>query len=66
MNMNEIKAIATKLGIKSGRMKKAELVRAIQIEEGNYDCFGTVRFHECTEEGCLWRTDCKKEAPKVR
>ncbi len=61
MKMQDIKAIAADMGIKAGRIKKADLIRAIQVEEGNYDCFGSERIQSCAEQGCLWREDCVKE-----
>ena len=39
--MKEIRDIARQLGIRPTRMEKAELIRAIQRAEGNFDCFGT-------------------------
>ncbi len=58
MNMQEIKSIAKKLGVKSGVMKKAELVKAIQSAEGNEACFDTGRSGECGQMACLWKEDC--------
>jgi len=62
MNMNEVKAIASERGVKPGRLKKGELVRAIQAAEGNNTCFASERAESCGEESCLWREDCQKEA----
>jgi hypothetical protein len=41
MKLDEIKEIAKKYNIKAGKMKKADLVRAIQQAEGNEVCFET-------------------------
>jgi hypothetical protein len=57
-NMKEIRDIARQLGIRSTRMEKADLIRAIQRAEGNFDCFGTATGEECDQEECLWRDDC--------
>ena len=57
-NMKEIRDIARQLGIRSTRMEKAELIRAIQRTEGNFDCFGTAAEEECSQEECLWREEC--------
>lgn len=65
MNMNQIKAIAAKFDIKPGRMKKVELVRAIQLAEGNPQCFGTDRILDCPELDCCWREDCAAEFAKI-
>ena len=56
--MREIREIARQLGIRSTRMEKAELIRAIQRAEGNLDCFGTAAGEECSQEECLWREEC--------
>jgi len=58
MEMKEIHAIAKKCGIPAGRMKKAEIIRAIQRAEGNFDCYGTATEEVCDQEGCRWREDC--------
>lgn len=58
MKLEEIKAIAKQHGIKVGKLKKTELVWAIQASEGNDACFETGQASECGQEGCLWRADC--------
>jgi len=58
MKIGEIKEIAKQRGIVSGRMKKAELVRAIQQTEKNDPCFETGISVTCGQESCLWREDC--------
>lgn len=58
MKLQEIKAIAKENGIKAGNLKKAELIRAIQRAEGNFDCFGTAMAGICDQMNCLWREDC--------
>jgi hypothetical protein len=61
MKLDEIKKIAARSGIKSGTMKKMEIIRAIQRAENNFDCYGTARIESCNELDCLWRTDCLRE-----
>jgi hypothetical protein len=61
-SMKEIRAMARELGVRSARMEKAELIRAIQRAEGNFDCYGTATEEECDQEECLWREDCFKES----
>lgn len=58
MNMQEIKALAKKRGVKSGTLKKVELVQALQISEGNVPCFGTGKSADCGQSECLWKADC--------
>jgi len=58
MNMKDIKEIAVDRGVKSGKLKKAELVRAIQKAENNPECFSIGVLDRCVEYDCLWRGDC--------
>jgi hypothetical protein len=58
MKLEEVKEIAKKHNIKAGKLKKADLVRAIQLAEQNDPCFETGIASECGQEECLWRTDC--------
>lgn len=58
MRLEEIKAIAKKMDIKPGKVKKAELIKTIQRSEGNFDCFGTPFSGECDQPGCTWKEDC--------
>jgi len=58
MNVKEVTAIAKSMGLKIGKLRKAELINSIQTAEGNIRCFGTERVQYCGEEGCLWRDDC--------
>lgn len=58
MKLEDIKEIAKQHGIKVGKLKKAELVRAIQLAEGNEVCFETGQAAVCGQAECLWRTDC--------
>lgn len=58
MKMTDIQKKAKAMGIKPGKMKKAELIRTIQSEEGNYSCFLTEDSAQCSQESCCWRDDC--------
>ena len=58
MKLEEIKEIAKQHDIKAGKMKKAELVRAIQLAEQNAPCFETGQASVCGQAECLWRSDC--------
>lgn len=57
MNMAEIKEMAIQYDIKPGKMKKGDLVRAIQTKEGNSPCFQTATDF-CDQTTCLWKSDC--------
>lgn len=58
MKLQDIKEIAKNKGIKDLKLKKAELIKAIQRSEGNVDCFGSANLNGCEQEECLWREDC--------
>lgn len=58
MKLDEIREIAKQHNIKPGKMKKADLVRAIQQAEGNQACFETGKAETCGQADCLWREDC--------
>ncbi len=58
MKMQEIKKMATTMGIKPGKMKKAELIRIIQSTEGNSPCFQENQSGSCVQMDCCWRDDC--------
>lgn len=58
MKLEEIKEIAKQHNIKVGKLKKAELIRAIQLAEGNEVCFESGKSAECGQLSCLWRIDC--------
>jgi len=58
MKLEEIKEIAKQHNIKAGKMKKADLVRAIQQAENNEVCFETGVADNCGQDACLWREVC--------
>ena len=57
MKMAKVREKAKAIGLKAGKMKKADLIRAVQKAEGNVPCFGTAQ-GECDQLGCCWRDDC--------
>lgn len=59
MKLDEIREIARQHNIKAGKMRKADLVRAIQQAEGNQVCFDTGKVDTCGQDACLWREDCQ-------
>lgn len=58
MKLEAIKEIARQHNIKAGKLKKADLVRAIQEAEQNEVCFETGMAHNCGQDACLWREVC--------
>lgn len=59
MKVAEVREIAAQRGMAAGRMKKVDLIRAIQKTEGNEACFETGKAGECGQAECLWRADCE-------
>jgi hypothetical protein len=62
MTIQEVRSIAKTLGIKTARMSKADIIRAIQAAEGNFDCYGSPADGYCDQEDCIWREDCLTSA----
>ena len=58
MILKDLKAKARGLGVKNhSRLKKDDLIRAIQEKEGNAPCYQTI--YDCWQFDCLWRSDCQ-------
>lgn len=71
MNIKEIVSIAKSRGIQPGKIKpgklnKTSLIRTIQLEEGNFDCYGTAYNGECDQLQCGWRADCLGQIRRVK
>jgi hypothetical protein len=64
MKMEEIRSIAKSHRIKPDHLSKAELIKTIQSDEGNFDCFATAYSGECDQVNCIWREDCFAAALK--
>lgn len=65
MQMQEIRSKAKSFGIKTTtKQTKVDLVRSIQVAEGNFSCFATAVSGDCDQTGCLWREDCFAAAKK--
>ena len=59
MGMPEIRIKAKALGLKTGKIKKVELIHAIQLAEGCMPCFGKSD-GRCSYVDCCFMTDCFK------
>ncbi len=58
MTVTEIRGRARDLGVKSySRLRRDELIWAIQRAEGNVDCYR--RIANCGVMDCCWRGDCQ-------
>jgi len=58
MKINDIRRMAKAMNINTYKMKKLDMIRAIQRVENNLECFGTERINYCNEDDCLWKNDC--------
>ncbi len=57
MTMNQIIEKARILAVKNySRLRKTDLIRAIQEKEGNSPCYQAIS--GCQEQDCLWRPGC--------
>lgn len=58
MKLQDVRTIAKNQEIKIGGASKSELIKKIQMHEGNFDCYGTASLGICDRADCLWREDC--------
>jgi hypothetical protein len=58
-SLTEIREYAKSVGIFSAHkyQNMEDLIRTIQVAEGNYDCFK--RAPDCKDSDCRWLEDCK-------
>jgi len=66
MDFKEIRKQAKNMGINLFQKNKMEIIRSIQREENNIDCYGRPRVEFCQEQACLWRNDCLSLNEKMR
>ena len=65
MNMQDIRERAKDFGIKTARMSKVNLIKEIQLSEGNFSCFASAVDGVCDQTACLWREECFSAAKKM-
>ncbi|GMR08891.1 MAG: SAP domain-containing protein [Gammaproteobacteria bacterium] len=65
MQVQAVRELARDRGIKPGKLNKLNLIRVIQVSEGNFDCFATAKSGYCDQQDCLWRDDCFSAARKL-
>ena len=65
MKLQEIREIAKGHGIKAIGNDKQQMIKQIQIAEGNFDCFATAADGFCDQLDCAWRDDCLKLSLKA-
>ncbi len=61
MVLTEVKKMAKANGVKLRKLKKADLIKAIQEAEGNDPCFKADFSPHCTLTECLWHPDCVRK-----
>ena len=60
MKIEEVRQRAYSVGLQGiSRMRKADLIRAVQRQEGNQPCYGASWRMECESHECCWREDCQ-------
>jgi hypothetical protein len=59
MTIYDIRVIAENMGIDPRKLNKTDLIRLIQLKEGNTPCYKTAVAY-CDQKDCLWRSDCLK------
>jgi len=57
MKYHEVQKMASKYGIKSVGKTKVNLIREIQVAEGNFGCFGTATDY-CDQLNCCFYAIC--------
>ncbi|MGB4358812.1 MAG: hypothetical protein WBJ19_00155 [Rhodoferax sp.] len=62
MNMKTIRQLAKTLQVETGQLSKTDLIKKIQLAEGNFDCYGSASSGECDQLDCVWRSDCLNES----
>ncbi len=64
MKIDQVRVVAKSLGLHPGKHSKADLIKSIQLAEGNFDCFASAASGECNQMNCSWREDCFDAARK--
>ena len=62
MSMQKIRAIAKSHKIDSAGLSKIDIIRKLQREEGNFDCYATAYDAVCNQLGCMWREECFEDS----
>jgi hypothetical protein len=62
VNKRDLRKLAKQHYIFDASLSKAEIIRAIQRSEGNFDCYGRADTGECDQLACGWRQDCLPES----
>lgn len=58
MNKHALQKLAKQHQVFDASLDKAEMIRRIQLAEGNFDCYARAGEGHCDQGECLWRKDC--------
>ena len=58
MTQKELLKLAKKFHISHSDLSNIELIRKLQLSEGDFDCYGRAAEGVCDQSVCLWRDDC--------
>ena len=58
LNIEDICAIAQRYQINCDGLSKNEIIRKIQMHNGQGNCFATNHGDSCKYVGCYWREEC--------
>jgi hypothetical protein len=64
MKIGDVRMKAMGRGVESKKMKKSDLIRAIQKAEGNVSCYGSGN-RDCPHTDCCFMDDCMHEIRSV-
>ena len=65
MNKKQLAGLAKQYFILDDGLSETNLIRRIQVAEGNLDCYATPRVWTCTQFECRWRKACLPQAAEA-
>ncbi|MCX7180523.1 MAG: SAP domain-containing protein [Proteobacteria bacterium] len=57
--------MAKKFHVATSGLSKTEVLRKLQLSEGNFDCYARASGGVCDQAECLWREECLHESAEV-
>ncbi len=58
----ELLKLAKKFHVSASGLSKLELIRKLQVAEGNFDCYARACGGVCDQPACLWREECLQDS----
>jgi len=62
LTQKELLKLAKKFHVSISGLTKPELIRKLQLAEGNFDCYAKASDGVCDQPACLWREDCLQDS----